>query len=90
MEIGDRRLNVRKASIGITQVSGEMGVNAMSMLAGTTSTQPESGRVLQLLNMVTADELMDNDDYEGKVAPPLQFLSKLTDSRKRNPRRCHG
>jgi splicing factor U2AF subunit len=70
MELGDRRLTVRKASIGITQVSGEMGVNAMSMLAGTTSTDPEVGRVLQLLNMVTPDELMDNDEYEGKLHSP--------------------
>ncbi|ROW05899.1 hypothetical protein VPNG_07992 [Cytospora leucostoma] len=65
MELGDRKLKVRKASIGITQVSGvEMGVNAMSMLAGTTSTDSEVTRVLQLLNMVTPEELMDNDDYE--------------------------
>ena len=58
MELGDRRLKVKKASIGITQVAGvEMGVNAMSMLAGTTSTDAEESRVLQLLNMVTPDEL---------------------------------
>lgn len=68
MQIGDKNLKVQKASIGITQVSGvEMGVNAMSMLAGTTATDPEEGRVLQLLNMVTAEELMDNDDYQGKL-----------------------
>lgn len=66
MELGDRHLKVRKASIGITQVAGvEMGVNAMSMLAGTTSTDSEVTRVLQLLNMVTPEELMDPDDYEG-------------------------
>ncbi|PSR82282.1 hypothetical protein BD289DRAFT_437800 [Coniella lustricola] len=65
MELGDRHLKVRKASIGITQVSGvEMGVNAMSMLAGTTSTDSEVTTVLQLLNMVTPEELMDPDDYE--------------------------
>lgn len=65
MAIGDKSLKVQKASIGITQVAGvEMGVNAMSMLAGTTSTDQEEGRVLQLLNMVTAEELIDNDDYE--------------------------
>lgn len=67
MELGDKHLKVRKASIGITQVAGvEMGVNAMSMLAGTTSTDSEVTRVLQLLNMVTPEELMDPDDYEGK------------------------
>lgn len=67
MELGDKRLKVQKASIGITQVAGvEMGVNAMSMLAGTTSTDSDVSRVLQLFNMVTPEELMDNDDYEGK------------------------
>lgn len=61
----DLRLKAKKASIGITQVAGEINVNAMSMLAGTTSIDPDVSRVLQLLNMVTPDELMDNDDYEG-------------------------
>ncbi|KAB5581069.1 hypothetical protein GE09DRAFT_1213499 [Coniochaeta sp. 2T2.1] len=64
MDLGEKRLAVRKASIGVTQVAGEMSVNAMSMLAGTTSTDPDVSRVLQLLNMVTPEELMDNDDYE--------------------------
>jgi splicing factor U2AF subunit len=72
MMLGERALMVQKASIGITQVSGEMGVNAMSMLAGTTSTDAGVGRVLQLLNMVTPDELMDNDDYEGTSFTSLE------------------
>lgn len=68
MELGDKYLKVQRASIGVTQASGlEMGVNAMSMLAGTTSNDLEEGRVLQLLNMVTAEELIDNQDYEGKL-----------------------
>ena len=37
----------------------------MSMLAGTTSDNLDEGRVLQLLNMVTPEELIDNEDYEG-------------------------
>jgi splicing factor U2AF subunit len=64
MELGEKRLVARKASIGVTQVAGEMSVNAMSMLAGTTSTDTDVSRVLQLLNMVTPDELMDNEDFE--------------------------
>lgn len=65
MELGDKHLKVQRASIGNTQASGlEMGVNAMSMLAGTTSQGLEEGRVLQLLNMVTPEELIDNEDYE--------------------------
>ncbi|KAJ6086004.1 hypothetical protein N7486_010285 [Penicillium sp. IBT 16267x] len=65
MELGDRHLKVVRASIGTTQAAGlDMGVNAMSMFAKTTSQDMETGRVLQLLNMVTVDELLDNDDYE--------------------------
>lgn len=76
MELGDRHLKVVRASIGITQASGlDMGVNAMSMFAKTTSQDLETSRVLQLLNMVTAEELMDNDDYEGKSqAVPLVLV----------------
>ena len=66
MELGDTHLRVTRASIGVTQAAGlEMGVNAMSMLAGTTSNDLDEGRVLQLLNMVTPEELIDNEDYEG-------------------------
>lgn len=46
----------------------EMGVNAMAMMAGTTSTDLEPSRVLQLLNMVTPEELMDTDEYEGTLS----------------------
>lgn len=64
MRLVEYTLKAQKASIGVTQVAGEMSVNAMSMLAGTTAPNGDVSRVLQLLNMVTAEELMDNDDYE--------------------------
>ena len=88
MELGDKSLKVVRASIGATQASGlEMGVNAMSMFAGTTSQDLEEGRVLQLLNMVTAEELIDNDDYEGgSCVVRMQQNTKLT-QRNRNIRR---
>lgn len=67
MELGDKHLKITHASIGATQAAGlDMGVNAMSMFAKTTSADLETSRVLQLLNMVTPDELINNDDYEGK------------------------
>lgn len=67
MELGDQNLKVQRASIGYTQASGlELGVNAMSMFAGTQSADFQETRVLQLLNMVTAEELIDNDEYEGQ------------------------
>ena len=78
MLIGDKHIKVQKASLGITQVAGEMGVNAMSMLAGTTGAETDESRVLQLLNMVTPDELMDNDDYNGKTLFLALFLMLLT------------
>lgn len=66
MELGDKHLKVTRASIGATQASGlDMGVNAMSMFAKTTSSDLETSRILQLLNMVTPEELINNDDYEG-------------------------
>ena len=72
MELGDASLKVQRASIGFTQASGlEMGVNAMSMFAGTTSNDLEESRVLQLLNMVTPEELIDNDEYEGMSLRPF-------------------
>ena len=70
MELSDKKLKVVRASIGATQAAGlDMGVNAMSMFAKTTSQDLEAGRVLQLLNMVTPEELIDNDDYEGNPYP---------------------
>lgn len=70
MPLGDeRQLRVQRASVGSQQAAGlEMSVAAMSVLAGSSSTDLHSGRVLQLLNMVTAEELMDNDEYEEIVA----------------------
>ncbi|KAI9714998.1 MAG: hypothetical protein M1828_001105 [Chrysothrix sp. TS-e1954] len=69
MELGDQNLKVALASIGITQAAGmgEMGVSAMSLLAGTASSarpDQDQGRVLQLLNMVTPEELMDYEEYQ--------------------------
>lgn len=67
MELADKHLKVQRASIGNTQnTSIEMSVSAMSMLAAASDGLGES-RVLQLLNMVTPEELIDNDDYEGML-----------------------
>lgn len=77
MELGQQHLKVTRASIGATQAAGlDMGVNAMSMFAKTTSSDMETGRVLQLLNMVTADELLDNDDYEEIKEDVFEECSK--------------
>ncbi|RGP64939.1 hypothetical protein FLONG3_9407 [Fusarium longipes] len=65
MDIGGKQIKVSKASIGPTQVANfDVGITAISGLASQTANEVESSRVLQLLNMVTAEELLDNDDYE--------------------------
>ncbi|KAK5171928.1 uncharacterized protein LTR77_003565 [Saxophila tyrrhenica] len=64
MELGDSILKVQRASIGIQQMSGELSVNAMSMMAGTTNKDADSGRVLCLMNMITPEELMDADEAD--------------------------
>jgi len=83
MELGDRSLKVQRASIGMKQAAGvEMGVNAMAMMAGTTSADLETSRVLQLLNMVTPEELMDPDEYEEiceDIKDECQKFGKLVD-----------
>lgn len=73
MEVGGQKLRATKASSGSTQVANfDIGITAISGLASQISSVANKGRVLQLLNMVTAEELMDNDEYEGRVdlAPP--------------------
>ena len=78
MDLAGNAIKVTHASIGFTQAAGlEMGVNAMSMFAGTTSDGMEDGRVLQLLNMVTPEELIDNDDYEGMSSGARSFAGSL-------------
>lgn len=66
MELGDSHLKICRASIGIQQVGGEMSVNAMSLMAATSSENAEAGRVLCLMNMITPEELMDADEADGE------------------------
>lgn len=90
MELGDRHLKVTRASIGMTQAGGlDMGVNAMSMFAKTTPQELETSRVVQLLNMVTPEELIDNEDYEGK-SPKRGKMSVLMGMGRNLRRRPRG
>ena len=76
MELGDSHLKVQRASIGIQQVTGEMSVNAMSLMAGTKSDDVDKGRVLCLMNMITPEELMDADEADGKFMS-LSLISAI-------------
>jgi splicing factor U2AF 65 kDa subunit len=76
MELGDSVLKVQRASIGIQQMSGEMSVNAMSMMAGTTNSNSDASRVLCLMNMITPEELMDADEADGEL-PPTRYMTLI-------------
>jgi splicing factor U2AF subunit len=74
MELGEAAMKVRLASVGVQQVSGEMTVNAMGMMAATPqNADSELGRVLCLMNMITPEELMDPDEADGKFACSCLF-----------------
>lgn len=73
MDVAGKKLKVTKASIGPTQVANfDVGITAISGLASQTSNDIERSSVIQLLNMVTPEELLDNDDYEG-MSPPWLY-----------------
>lgn len=77
MDVGGKKLTVKKASIGSTQVANfDVGITAISGLASQASTDAEKGRVLQLLNMVTPEELLDNEEYEG-MKTPIECLIEM-------------
>jgi len=65
MDVAGHALRVRRASSGLTQVPGvENGVNAMTMFAATSSADDSAEtRVLLLLNMVSPDDLLNDEDY---------------------------
>lgn len=92
MELVDRHLKFVRASIGTTQASGlDMGVNAMQMFAKTTSQDLETTQVLQLLNMVTLDELLNDEDYEEIMEDVSEECSKFGKIiAVKIPRRGHG
>jgi len=87
MELGDSTLKLVRACVGASQVGAEMSVGAMSLLAGTESTTLEHSRVLCLLNMVTAEELMDSDEYEGEWRQDQSWcLATTADYRQKSAR----
>jgi splicing factor U2AF subunit len=64
-DVQGKRIKIAKASIGPTQVANfDVGITAISGLASQAANEGDTSKVVQLLNMVTPEELMDNDDYE--------------------------
>ncbi len=65
MELGDRKLVVQRASVGSAKNAGVTNVLPTSVLIPTGNGEMLPTTVLQLLNMVTPEELVDDDEYEG-------------------------
>lgn len=69
MQLGDKKLIVQRASVGAKNSNMQSGQNAAPVqiqvpglsMVGTSGPSTE---VLCLLNMVTPDELRDEDEYE--------------------------
>ncbi|EMD62939.1 hypothetical protein COCSADRAFT_200575 [Bipolaris sorokiniana ND90Pr] len=64
--LGDGNLKVSRATVGLQQTTGlDGGVGAISMLAGASAVENrEHSRVVCLMNMVTSDELLNDEEYE--------------------------
>lgn len=80
MELGDRYLVVQRASVGQGQKSNAGGGRGPSgdiasdvarlapgIMAGSSEAEGNPTRVLQMLNMVTPEELVDDQDYEDII-----------------------
>lgn len=63
LELGEDKLRVQLACQGTAQMQTDMSIGGMQLLA--TQQDNDSSRVLCFLNMVTIDELADDDEYAG-------------------------
>ena len=72
MQIGDKKLVVQRASVGakggvIMDQALQAGLAQPIIIPGlqVAGTMQEATEVLCLMNMVTEEELMDDEEYEG-------------------------
>ncbi len=72
MQIGDKKLVVQRASVGakggvIMDQAIQAGLAQPIIIPGlnVAGTMQEATEVLCLMNMVTEEELMDDEEYEG-------------------------
>ncbi|KAL6703747.1 hypothetical protein ACN47E_009128 [Coniothyrium glycines] len=66
IQLGDTKLKVSRATVGLQQDTGlDGGVSAIANLAGASAAENvEHSRVICLMNMVTQDDLINDDEYE--------------------------
>ena len=66
MELGDRKLVVQRASVGAKQ-GLDIPVGLPLSFVPLVVKDEEATRVLQLMNMVTPEELEDDEEYQGNA-----------------------
>jgi splicing factor U2AF subunit len=64
MELGDKRLVVQRASQGAKMVESGGPILPMSLVTALSQNPVSPSNVLLLLNMVTAQDLIDDEEYE--------------------------
>ncbi|CAG8513944.1 12166_t:CDS:2 [Dentiscutata heterogama] len=77
MELGDRKLVVQRASVGSAKNTGVASVLPSSVLIPSGNGEMIPTTVLQLLNMVTPEELVDDEEYEDIVDDVREECSKF-------------
>ena len=68
MQLGDKKLIVQRASIGAKNAQGLPQAPVQIQIPGLNLNQPTQPptEILCLMNMVTPEELEDEEEYEGK------------------------
>jgi len=59
MQLGDKKLIVQRASVGSKNMTASMAIPGLDLTKEATATN-----ILCLMNMVTADELQEDEDYD--------------------------
>lgn len=81
MQLGDKKLIVQRASVGKTEEAPQVNANAPVTLQVPGLHQVQSGthatEVLCLMNMVTEQELIDDEEYEDIMEDVKEECNKL-------------
>ncbi|KAI8971993.1 hypothetical protein BDF20DRAFT_979359 [Mycotypha africana] len=84
MELGDRKLVVQRASVGAKGHNNNNNTNdnyqattSADFLAINSAKEEEATRVLQLMNMITPEELEDDDEYKDIWEDVAEECSKF-------------
>lgn len=69
MELGDKKLIVQRASVGAKHIPPDYmsgPILPANYVPVTSAKEEDATRVLQLMNMVSPEELEDDEEYQGK------------------------